>query len=208
MTTGRILLIVAVVLIAIQIVVAVGVQGVARWEVVSVRDPVRIDFARGRPRMDGPAPDDPLRPGLVITGPDSELTVRLGDRLRLHYAPNTALVLPPPPARWFGRQRWLTLQGGEIWLACDEGLDESLRLDAGQARLRMDGGEWVVRRQGDAVTVMQLRGRMFVRRLDGGVNALEGEVGLELAAGVEARTVPLDEAARALAARLAAPPTP
>lgn len=57
----------------------------------------------------------PLAAGLVTTGPESELEVQLGDQLRFRMVPGTALDLPRPPGRWFGRSRRLTMTAGEIY---------------------------------------------------------------------------------------------
>ncbi len=56
-----------------------------------------------------------LDSGLLTTGPESELQVQLGDKLRFTMLPGTSLELPKPPGRWFDRNRRLPLTSGEIY---------------------------------------------------------------------------------------------
>ncbi|MCP4290647.1 MAG: FecR domain-containing protein [bacterium] len=56
-----------------------------------------------------------LESGFLTTGPESELVIQLGDKLRLTLLPGTSLSLPKPPGRWFGRSRRMHIDSGETY---------------------------------------------------------------------------------------------
>ena len=88
-----------------------GSQPVQDWVVLDIKTPAGITLPDGQTLAVG----SHLESGLLATGPESELEVQLGDKLRFRMLPGTSLTLPKPPGRWFNRNRRLPLTSGEIY---------------------------------------------------------------------------------------------
>ena len=198
MRVGRILIVIAVVLMAIQAFVAFGTQPMARWEVIDARDPVRIQFSRGRGSMGGPVVGETLRPGHVITDQYSELTARLGETFRFHMGPRTAIDIPPSPARWLGHRRSFGIRRGEVVLSAEAtGAARHLEVRLLEGRLTLEGAALVVRMRSDLLEIHQIRGVSRYVDDNGQTHVLEGDVGLRRSVGGVFEVIGVDAAARA-----------
>jgi len=198
-TAGRILVVVAAVLLAGFGFVILGTRPVATWEVLEIRDPTRVHLSHGRFRARGPQVGESMEPTWIATDRLSEVALRLGDLLALRMPPNAALHLPPPPARWIGRHRRLVVQGGEVaFTSWDRALGDRLVIDAGVFSVRLEGADLVVRRHPDLTEVHLLHGAVELTTSGGDVHRLEGLVGMRFAGEAPPVTIPMDARAREL----------
>lgn len=198
MNIGRILIIIALVLMAVQAFVAFGTQPMARWEVIDARDPVRIQFSGGRGSMNGPDAGETLRPGQIITDQYSELTARLGETFRFHMGPRTSVDVPPSPARWLGRHRSFGIQRGEVVLSAEAtGAARHLDVRLPEGRLTLEGAALIVRMRSDRLEIHQVRGVSRYEDENGQTHVLEGDVGLRRSVGGVFEVIGVDAAARA-----------
>jgi ferric-dicitrate binding protein FerR (iron transport regulator) len=88
-----------------------GYQPEQAWTILDVQSPGGIAVQGDRTLAVG----DRVISGDLATGPESELEIQLGDKLRFRMLPGTSLNLPKPPGRWFGNNRRLHLDSGEIY---------------------------------------------------------------------------------------------
>ncbi len=88
-----------------------GSQPAQQWIIMDIKAPEGIAMADGK----SPAVGNVLASGLMSTGPESEMAIQLGEKLRFTMLPGTSLDLPKPPGRWFDRGRRLPLTSGEIY---------------------------------------------------------------------------------------------
>jgi len=198
-TAGRVLAVVVAVLLAGFGFVVLGTRPVATWEVLEVRDPARIHLSHGRFRAQGLQAGETMEPTGIVTDRLSELSLRLDDLLALRMTPNSALRLPPPPARWIGRHRRLAVQGGEVAITSwDRALGDRLIVDAGIFAIRLEGADLVVRRHPDLTEVHLLCGAVELTTRGGDVHRLEGLVGMRFAGEAPPVTIPVDARAREL----------
>jgi len=203
LTTSRTLALVAVLLFAGLVLVAVGTQRLASWEVLEVRDPARVRMTRGGWRPGGLQAGQEVGPTLIDTGRDCALALGLDELLMLRMSESTSISLPSPPARWFGRHRTLEVQKGEVVLSSGDrvlGRRLAVRTDRGQVLL--EGADLVVRRDSTRVEILLLRGAAELTTREGDVRRLEGMVGLRLREGAPPELIPVDEETRGLAEAL------
>ena len=88
-----------------------GSQPQQDWVVMNIQTPAGISI----PSDASLAVGTHLESGVLTTGPESELAIQLGDKLRFTMLPGTSLSLPKPPGRWFGRNRRMHIDSGEIY---------------------------------------------------------------------------------------------
>ncbi len=88
-----------------------GSQPTQDWIVLDIQTPDGISIVGDNALAVG----TPLESGLITTGPESEMTIQLGHKLRLTLLPETSLTLPKPPGRWFNRSRRMPITSGEIY---------------------------------------------------------------------------------------------
>lgn len=109
-----------------------------------------------------PEVGDVMRPGLLTTGPESELELQLGRRLRVRLLAGTQLVLPPPPGRWFGRDRALEVARGEAFGTSAGALGFTLRLTTPEAVATLTGTSFAVIRGAEATCFCLYRGALDI----------------------------------------------
>jgi len=118
---------------------------------------------------DAPAVGSILDGGRVATGPESELEVQLGDQLRFRMVPGTELELPRAPGRWFGRDRRLELESGEIYgTSGGRTLDFALTFATQELQAELTGTTFAVFRTDSASCVCLWEGGIAVAPLVGG----------------------------------------
>lgn len=133
------------------------------WVVLDVVNPSGVTVAEG-----SSAVGDHVSGGRLVTGPESELEVQLGDQLRFRMIAGTTLDLPRPPGRWFGRDRRLELAAGEIYGTSGGGkLDFNLVFGTGELEARLTGTTFAVFRTVEASCVCLWEGGIAVAPLVG-----------------------------------------
>jgi ferric-dicitrate binding protein FerR (iron transport regulator) len=88
-----------------------GSQPTQQWVVLDLKTPTGV-YVSGETAL---AVGASLESGPITTGPESEMTIQLGDKLRLTLLPETQLTLPKPPGRWFNRSRRMPITSGEVY---------------------------------------------------------------------------------------------
>lgn len=203
LTTSRTLALVTVLLFAGLVLVAVGTQRLARWEVLEVRDPARVCMTRGGWRPGGLQAGQEVGPTLIDTGRDCGLALGLNELLVLRMSESTSIRLPSPPARWFGRHRTLEVQKGEVVLSSGRhALGRRLAVGTERGQILLEGADLVVRCDSTRVEVLLLRGAADLATPEGEVHRLDGLMGLRLAEGAPPALIPVDERTRGLAETL------
>lgn len=114
-----------------------------------------------------------LAAGRVVTGPESEMEVQLGSSLRFRMMPGTALELPRPPGRWFGRSRRLPLTSGEIYgTTGGRKLGFDLAFESDELRANLVGTTFALFRTDEASCVCLWEGGIVVTPLVGSEAAI------------------------------------
>jgi ferric-dicitrate binding protein FerR (iron transport regulator) len=91
--------------------------------------------------------------------------------------PGTALELPRPPGRWFGRDRELTLTAGEIYgTSGGRTLDFDLTFATGELQAQLTGTTFAVFRTDTASCVCLWEGGIAVTPLVGPAETIDLEV--------------------------------
>jgi ferric-dicitrate binding protein FerR (iron transport regulator) len=110
-----------------------------------------------------------LASGVVSTEEGSELEIQLGDQLRFRMLPGTAIELPKPPGRWFGRSRTIRLTDGEIYgTTGGQGLAFDLRIETSEAVAEILGTTFAVLKLDVGTCVCLWTGGVTVTPVAGG----------------------------------------
>ena len=117
-----------------------------------------------------PARGSPLDARWIATGPESEIEIQLGGRLRLRMLPDAHLRLPAPPGRWFGRDQTIDLADGEIFGTTGaDPLPFALTVETQEAAARVLGTTFAVLRLDVATCVCLWTGGVEVTARNDGV---------------------------------------
>ncbi|MDX2474649.1 MAG: hypothetical protein QNL91_13180 [Candidatus Krumholzibacteria bacterium] len=135
-----------------------------QWVVLDVVNPGGIAVVQDIASAIG----QPVNHGLIATGPESELEMQLGAQLRFRMVPGTTLELPRPPGRWFGRDRRLTVNSGEIYgTSGGRKLDFGLVFATDELQAQLTGTTFAVFRTDSASCVCLWAGGISVLPLIG-----------------------------------------
>ncbi len=105
-----------------------------------VTDVVAADGVTGLPGQ-----GDMVDGRVLVTGPESELELQLGDELRFRMIPGTEIELPAPPRRWHPGPMQLVVRRGEIYgTTAGGGLTAPLHVRGQQAEARILGTTFAV----------------------------------------------------------------
>ena len=108
-----------------------------------------------------------LPAGPLAVAAEDEIEIQWGE-LVLRTRGDAAFDLPSPPGRWFGQNRVLKLQEGEVYGSSGEtGPGFELTLVTPEARARLTGTTFAVFRTDEATCFCLFRGGLAVTPLDG-----------------------------------------
>ena len=125
----------------------------------------RPDPAACRPLAVG----ESFKSGAIVVAAGSELELQLGQDLRVRLLADTKLDLPSGPGRWFGIDRTLKLDSGEIYgTSGGQKLGFDLAFVTDELSARMTGTTFAVFRTDEASCVCLWVGGIDVTSLDSG----------------------------------------
>lgn len=141
-----------------------GRQPTVEWVALDVVQPGQIT-----------APGGPIATGNVVvageltTAAGAELELQLGRQLRFRMLPETQLLLPPAPGRWFDRERRLELRSGEIYgTTGGQTLAFDLEFATGELSAGLTGTTFAVFRTAEASCVCLWEGGIRVTPVGNG----------------------------------------
>ncbi len=176
--------------ILLLILIQYGIQPADTWRVTDVVNP---DGVTG---FDSPVTTGlTLNSGTVVTGPESEIELQIGQDLQIRLIPGSVVELPSGPGRWFGKARTLRLEAGEVFgTSAGEKLGWSLTLAGREAEAELTGTTFAIFLRDDSTCFCLFEGGLRVTVLATG-ESLDLPVGQRVWVYEDGRTDmgPLDD---------------
>lgn len=150
-----------------------GSQPTQEWIVLDLKSPHNVHISGSTELAIGSSLDS----GLINVGAESEMTIQLGEKLRLTLLPETSLTLPKPPGRWFNRNRRMPITAGEIYgTSGSRRLGFDLVFSTDELEARLTGTTFAVFRTDSTSCVCLWEGGIAVTPLVGGHEIIDLDV--------------------------------